>query len=321
MIQNSIERKCITIEKNKMSEIIVKFVFRGANVTWFVNDNWIAPISFLLTLLIAKVFKFIKSKMSSEKVKMPNPKGGAFIDECIEPDSIYELVDRPLEIVLKQMLNLPQAAGPIVISVPLFILAHIVSRQPIRQITILGVNIFADKIKDTAIKAAIGMAGGSIFLSLGLGGLGTTILTGIILFNIAKGINSVECDDLVSKVTVERVSQESIGFLETLPNRTPKVFIKSSEDTDLFIPYGPAYSLEYEKSLETELIDRTYKRKYGPLKARTKTLADLRKEDSTENLEKAAPYIKSFQDKVKIHEDKVKILEDRRKKIMNNRVK
>jgi hypothetical protein len=59
-----------------MTSIVIKFVFRGANVTWFVNDNWIAPISFLLTLLTGKVFKFIKSKMSSEKVKMPNPKGG-----------------------------------------------------------------------------------------------------------------------------------------------------------------------------------------------------------------------------------------------------
>jgi hypothetical protein len=302
-----------------MNQIIIKFVFRGANVTWFVNDNWIAPISFLLTLLTAKVFKFIKSKMSSETIKMPNPKGGTFIDECIEPDSIYELVDRPLEIVLKQMLNLPQEAGPIVISVPLFILAYVVSRQPIRQITILGVNIFADKIRNTAIKAGLGIAGGSIFLSIGLVGLATTLLTGVIIFNIAKGTNFIECDDLVSKVTMERVSGEKIiGFLETLPKKTPKVFIQGSEDTELYIPSpndNDSCSSEYEQplNLKTKQIDRTCKKKYVPLKVRTKTLADLKKEDSTENREKAAPSINRY-------EDKAKNFEDKRKSIMNKRV-
>jgi hypothetical protein len=42
------------------------------------------------------------------------------------------------------------------------------------------------------------------------------------------------------------------------------------------------------------------------LKERTKTLADLKKEDSTENREKAAPYIKRY--------------EERRKGIINKRV-
>jgi hypothetical protein len=78
---------------------------------------------------------------------MPNQKGGAFIDDWIEPDSIYELVDRPLEIVLKQILNLPPEAGPVVISVPLLILSYIVSREPIKQVTILGVSFFVDKFK------------------------------------------------------------------------------------------------------------------------------------------------------------------------------
>jgi hypothetical protein len=33
--------------------VIVKFGIRGAKVTWFINDNWIMFISFLLTMLVS----------------------------------------------------------------------------------------------------------------------------------------------------------------------------------------------------------------------------------------------------------------------------
>ena len=46
-------------------------------------------------------------------------------------------------------------------------------------------------------------------------------------------------------------------------------------------------------------------KKFVPLKERTKTLSDLKKQDSTENREKVAPYIKRYK--------------DRRKRIMNKR--
>jgi hypothetical protein len=43
------------------------------------------------------------------------------------------------------MLNLPPEAGPVIISVPLLILSYIVSRQPVKRVTVLGVSFFADK--------------------------------------------------------------------------------------------------------------------------------------------------------------------------------
>ena len=50
-------------------------------------------------------------------------------------------------------------------------------------------------------------------------------------------------------------------------------------------------------------IYRKCDKEFVPLKERTKTLSDLKKQDSTENREKAAPYIKRY--------------EDSRKRIMN----
>lgn len=42
---------------------------------------------------------------------------------------------------------------------------------------------------------------------------------------------------MVSKLTMERISsKKTIGFVETLPEKTPKIFIKGSEDTERYIP-------------------------------------------------------------------------------------
>jgi len=110
--------------------LVIKFAIRKAKITWVVNDNWVMFISFLLTMITGVVFRKIKN--SNKKIKMFNPKGGASIDDCIDPNSIYEIVDPALEIVVKKMLNLPPSARPVVISTPVLILAYMVSRQPVK---------------------------------------------------------------------------------------------------------------------------------------------------------------------------------------------
>jgi hypothetical protein len=302
--------------------LIVKFAIRESKITWFINDNWIMLISFLLTMVTGISYRrYRKIKNSNKKIKTPNPKGGSFIDECIEPDSIYELVDPPLEIVLKQILNIRQPQnGPIIISVPLLIFSYIVLRQPVKQVSILGVSLFADKVKNLAVKAGIGFVSGSIFFfsPVGIVSLTSALVASAIIFNVALGMGHLECNNLVSKVPMERLSGEKIiGFLETHPEKTPKIFIKGSENTELYVPSKNANdscSSEYKrfkvkKSARRQPQDRIHRKcekEYIPLRERTKTLADLKKEDSTENREKAEPYIKRY--------------EDRRRRIMNERV-
>lgn len=46
-------------------------------------------------------------------------------------------------------------------------------------------------------------------------------------------------------------------------------------------------------------INRKCEKEYVLLKKRTKTLPDLKKQDSTANREKAAPYIKRYEDLIK----------------------
>ena len=183
------------------------------------------------------IIKFVRK--GAHYIWLINLRGGKFIDDCIEPDSIYEVLDPSLEIVIKQMLNVPPAFGPVVISVPVLILSSVVSRQPIKQISILGVSVFVDRVKSLAIKTAIGVGSGSIFfiLPVGVVSLTSALLAGAIAFNVAQDITNFECNNLVSKVTMERGSEgKAIGFLERPPEKNPRVFIKDSEDIELYFP-------------------------------------------------------------------------------------
>jgi hypothetical protein len=163
----------------------------------------------------------------------------------------------------------------------------------------LGVSLSVDKFKSLAIKIGIGIASGSIFFftPVGVVSLTSKLLTGAIIFNVVQEMGYLECNNLVSKVTMDQVSQEkAIGFLETLSEKTPKAFIKGSENTWLYIPsdndkgsYSSKYKqVEVKKSnigpVKTETQTQIYRkceRKYVPLKERTKTLANLKREDST----------------------------------------
>lgn len=298
--------------------IVIKFVRKGVHYTWFVNDNWVMLLSFLLTMGIGIAFRRIKN--SNKKIKMSNLRGGRFIDTSIDPDSVYEVLDPGLEIVIKQMLNLPPAFGPVVVSVPILILSYLVSRQPIKQITILGVSVFVDRVKRLGVKTAIGVGSGSVFFILPVGVVSLTgaLLAGAIAFSVVQDITNFECNNLVSKVTMERGSEgKAIGFLERPPEKNPRVFIKGNEDIEIYFPSlnnnEDCFSESKQKVEKSNVrgvitepqnqIHRKCEKEFVPLKERTKTLADLKKQDSTENREKAAPYIKRY--------------EDRRKRIMN----
>jgi hypothetical protein len=262
-------------------------------------------------------------KNFKKKNKLSNPTGGD-IERCIEPDSVYEVVHPVLELVIKQMLGLPPQAGPIIISVPVLILAYLVSQHPIKQLTILGVSVFADQIKDLFLKTVIGIGCGSIFFftPVGIVSLTGALLGGAIFFNIAQGVNHIECNDFVLKLPSEKVSEgKTVSFLQQPPEKNSKVFIRDNEKIDLYYPRtndNKSCSSEYKqfkirdlnlrgtKSEPKTQITRKCKKEFVLLPERTKTFSDLREHDSTANLEKVEPFVKRY--------------EDRRKRIRNQRI-
>lgn len=96
----------------------------------------------LLTMCLSAAFKTIKNL--NKEIKMSNLKASRFRDDYIELDSVHEVLNLSLEIVIKQMLNLSLFVSPVIISVPVLTLYYLISRQPIKQIMILGVSVFVD---------------------------------------------------------------------------------------------------------------------------------------------------------------------------------
>lgn len=301
--------------------ISIQFYIRGTKVTWFINDNWVILISFLLTLLVSTACKIVfrKIKQLNKKTEIPNPKGGeGFIDQCIEPDSAYELVDPALQLTVRRMLDIPSEKGPLIISVPVLILAYLVRYQPLKQVGLLGLKMVVENYKIVAVKAGTGTVTGVLaaFLPVSpipkLCGIAATL---IFVASTINGIDSLECSSVVSKLAHERVYEnkeipKEIHFVETPPEKTPKIFIKGSKEVEI---YGPTKnknenvcSSEYKPEVVPR-VNRNCKKEYIPLKDRTKTWADLKREDSTENRNQAKRYIERY--------------EKRRKKIMNERVK
>lgn len=124
-------------------------------------------------------------------------------------------------------------------SVPVLIISCIVPRQPVKQITILGVNFFVSRFKSLVIKIVIRIISGSIFFinPIRLLGLTNAMLADAIAFNVVQGITDFECKDLVSKVLMKQVSErKTVGFLERLPEKNPKIFIKNNENVELYFP-------------------------------------------------------------------------------------
>ena len=298
--------------------LVIKFVVRGSQVIWFIDNNWVAFLAFLLTMSMGVIFRRVKSW--NQRVRMPNLTGGDSIADCIEFDGIYEVIDPGLEIIIKQMLNIGSKTGPVIISVPVLIISYLVAQQPIKQMTILGVDVFVNQIKNLVIKTVVGIACGSIFFftPAGLVGLSSALISGAIIFNIARGINHIECNNFVSKVPTERLSSgRKISFLERPAENNSRVFIKDKESIVLYSPYTTENKSCYleDKLIEVSdsnldktktKINRKYEKKCGPLKERTKTMADLVKHDPTTTRNNA--------------ESKIKIFEENRKRIPNQKI-
>jgi hypothetical protein len=302
-----------------MSLITVKFSRNQIDYTWFVSDNWAGVISFLLTLSLVLIYKKFFKKKNNPK-KLPNPRGGErFIDECIDPDSVYEIVDPASEIIVKnkKLLKLPTSAGPIIISSQVLIVAYIASQKIITRFNMFGFQFYIDQVKDVGLKTLIGSLSAGIFFftPLNISSFLCAVLGVSMALNIVT--NPISCDDFLSKLPSEKIElvekkKITISYIDEYPETKPKIYMKGSEKNELYIN-RELEPLKTEKCYsevsisktgisQTPVISRKCKKEYVPLKHRTKTLADIKEENSSD---RAEPYIKRYQ--------------QRRERIRNNR--
>ena len=330
--------------------IIIRFGFRGCQYTWYVHENWAMFISFLLsTILGLTVKKFINSYSEKKKIKMANPKGG--IDQCMDPDSVYEVLDPVLEVVIRRMLKVPMVGVTEIISPEVLIMSYAVATQAIKSLTILGFAVTVDRCKELGVKIILGVicSLAVVFNPIGFGLVSLTggIVTLALVANLTMG--DLNCQNLLAKLPSEEIirtlpggEQElrHISYLQAPPQRASKLLVKGSEELELYTPISSKCDSEVKTDFllvpgvegptlfgvsnaktsveKTEVIERKCNQRYGPLKSRTKTLADLKREDTTENKEKAEPGIRRYQKRRNSYEQRYRM---RREAIRNNRIR
>jgi hypothetical protein len=308
---------------------IVQFILKKKQYTWFLDDGYAVLAGFFITsLILVIIVPLIKKILSlnSKKKKIINPSGGDYIDICVDPDSIYEIIDSSLEIVVKRMLNLPISGGPVIISVNVLIIAYVVLNKPLSQLSILGTKIIAENISKFMVSFMMGV-GISIsamclmcVANVGiLPNLIITILSLIVSINLSHG--RINCDNLLLELPLEIISpKKTIAYLDTPLAQNFKVIVKANEKVELFAKnslngqsceskflaikgvkkhqFGPIES-------KVPQIERSCRGDFVPLNERTKTLSDLLIDDSSMNRNEAAPYIKRYEKKrLRINRDR-----------------
>ena len=145
--------------------IVFRFMWRGAKVTWFLSDNWAILFGFGITVSLGLTYRFLKNRFYiPQKKQLPNPQGGNFIDQCIDPESVYEVVDSSVEVMIRKMLSIPNEVGPLVISTEVLILAYILAKKPLHQITLFGLKIFLENPLNVILKLGTGTVTGGAAL-------------------------------------------------------------------------------------------------------------------------------------------------------------
>jgi hypothetical protein len=289
--------------------ILIKFVRKGIHYTWFINENWIAIFVFLIILLGGVTVRTFWPKKRKITDRMLPPRGGTNIIDCLEPEKTYELVDDAVKLAFRQNFNegATRGPGPVIIKAGVFIYSYLMANKQINSFLFTGLEIYITNIRDLALKS-----GTAATLAMALLRFFGTAVSASVLGSLVAAIiiaiaasNNLNCSDFVRELPqtpLEIGTTQTAVFLDEpqdLSNN--KVFILDNEETIIYVPQetGKESCSEQitEEYLEVENINptipwqRIYRktpivqrkcysdRKYVPLKARTKTMADLKKDD------------------------------------------
>jgi hypothetical protein len=304
--------------------VLIKFVRKGVHYTWFVSENWIATLVFLIILLGGVTVRIFWPKKQKVADSITKPRGGANIVDCLEPEKTYELVDDAVKLAFRQNFNegAARGPGPVIIQTGVFIYSYLTANKQINSFLFTGFEMYATNIRDLALKSG---TAASLALAL-LQYFGKTLSASVLGSLVAAltiyitASNHLNCSDFVRELPQSRIERGTAAFLDKpqdLSNN--RVFIVDNEETTIYVPQKTEYESCSEQMteayLEIENINPTipwqkmYRktesvqrkcysdRKYVPLKARTKTMADLQKDDVSKRREITDGYSQQYEKK------------------------
>lgn len=312
--------------------------------TWFIADRWIRLFSFWLGMFLGSVgMLYYIHKKKQRKILELRP-GGIDLQLCIEPDRIYEVVDKNLEKAIRAVLG--NIKGLLIVEPSVAILANILLQKFRFQISNLGVSIVYQSsisfIRNTALSIGNGILTGSGVIYLLVTVMATPAFIALIAaFAIGSGVYFVsnkqieaqECQNLIRAIQqIEIVIDDEpfqISPLDLPSGANPKaakLFINGQFENTLYSSEQKLSNCHSSKESVSSLpwTNPSLKRKpsirqkcqvdkkYVPLRERTKTLNDLKKYDDTALREESQKSMERYQDKTEKFRAK-------RIQIMNNR--
>jgi hypothetical protein len=311
--------------------ILIKFVRKGIHYTWFINENWIAIFVFLIILLGGVTVRTFWPKKRKITDRMLPPRGGTNIIDCLEPEKTYELVDDAVKLAFRQNFNegATRGPGPVIIKAGVFIYSYLMANKQINSFLFTGLEIYITNIRDLALKS-----GTAATLAMALLRFFGTAVSASVLGSLVAAIiiaiaasNNLNCSDFVRELPQTPIEigttylpvQTAVFLDEPQDLSNNRVFIVDNEETRIYVPQETEYEscseqiteeyLEVENTNPTIPWQRMYRktaivrrkcysnRKYVPLKARTKTMADLKKDDVSKRREITEGYSKQYEKK------------------------
>lgn len=307
--------------------LIIRFVRNGIQYTWFISDNWIGVFTFVTVLGCGLIVKIFRSKKQKTTDKTLPPRGGTNIIDCIEPEKTYELVDDAVKLAFRKNFNegATRGARPVIIKVGVFIYSYFMATKQINNFLFKGLEIYATNILYIALK---GGTGATIAMAL-LRYLGTTVSASIFggsvaAISIILGFNFLDCSNFVRELPQTRIERGTTNlpavFLDEPQDLSKnRVFIVDNEETRIYVPHETKYESCSEQITEAYLKveninpiipwQQMYRdkkmiqrkccsdRKYVPLKARTKTMEDLKKDDVSKRRKITEDYLQQYEKK------------------------
>ena len=87
-----------------MTPYYCKITYR--NVTWFIHSYWLVLAAFILGVSVSAIIKVCiqqKLKNSRDITQNPDELRGGYIEDYIEPDKVYEVINPQLKIIIMKM--------------------------------------------------------------------------------------------------------------------------------------------------------------------------------------------------------------------------
>ena len=152
-----------------MADIIVAFNFKNKNYLYFINDNYIGLISFLLTLTLLKIIKIRQDRKKNLKKITNIPPGGNDIDSCLEPNDVSKVLEENLNNALKSMLRINDPGRYFISPSVLFTAYSLIKTEMIKQkLLTIGIRFLITDAQSALKKTVTGINTG-LAIAAGVG--------------------------------------------------------------------------------------------------------------------------------------------------------